>query len=622
MMPPPAGKRLETHPPPGAGKPPVLLEAEDARTLAALYDRHAGAMYSLAMRVTGEPSDAAAIVRGVFAAVWSEAARRSGGHAPNVHRLLSTTRIRAIDHVRARGASAAAGPSVAGADDASTSTQAIDVATLHIPDPVVGGNTGDSDSEDAPRLRAAFRGLPPLERLAVDLAYFEGLTISQIAARLEQPPDAANARIRTALRQLAGSTAPPRSSEARRPGEPRRDPPPTRDLAALYALGALSARERAAFDAHLEVHRESVDEVMSLLPAARRLAWTVPPHEPPSGLRERVVETVTGAPLPDTAEQPAPQSSRPRDAGDRPEPLPEDSRDTVDDGDRPEPANDTDGSERGAEDGSTRPVRPDGGGESADAGRGAATTNHGNRAGPADVGGKRSAGVHDPPPAVDAAAPSPLIPPTEETTDPVRQPTPNLQKATPGMQQPIPTDQKRSRPWGLLSLAAGSLVVAAGLGLFAARQANLAAALQENLDAANTQARIAEMETAAAQRTVGEHREGARVLTADDVQMLDLAGQPAAPAARGRLFWSAGEGGLVAVTGLPAAPPGRIYQLWLIPDTTPMSAALLSADAEGRAMATVTPPEGVTAPVAAAVTLEPAGGATTPGGDVYLLGRP
>lgn len=190
------------------------------------------------------------------------------------------------------------------------------------------------------------------------------------------------------------------------------------------------------------------------------------------------------------------------------------------------------------------------------------------------------------------------------------------------MPKPTPTAQKKGGRRALLALAAGSLAAAAGLGLWGSRQANLATALQENLDAANTQARIAELETAAALRIADALRDGARVLTATDVRTLDLTGQPAAPDARGRLFWSAGEGGLLTATGLPPAPPGLVYQLWLIPDTTPVRAALLQVDAEGRAMAAATTPDGVTEPVPAAVTLEPAGGATTPGGDVYLLGRP
>ncbi|MCE2540255.1 MAG: anti-sigma factor [Acidobacteria bacterium] len=549
------------RPSPRDGEPALRLEAGDARTLAALYDRHADAIYSLAMRITGEPADAEAIVRGVFTAAWSQAERHPGRPAPGAQRVLAAARIRAIDHVRASRATGQAAPPAAEtagrdappSDGDAGGARPGDVATLHVPDPAQGPSTGDSPSEEAPRLRAAFRGLPPLERLALELAYFEGLTISQIAAGLEQAAETANARIRSGLDRLAGRTpAGPRTSE------PRPDMPPTRNLAGLYALGALNASERAAFEAHLEVHRESVDEVLSLLPVARGLALAVSPHEAPAELRARVIESVTGAPLPDP----------------------------VDNGGRSEPV---------------------------DAGGGAEPADEAGSAAHAAGAGKR-------PTLLETTAPLAPTPPLEERKQPASKPT--EQEPTPAMPKPTPGAQKKGGRWALLSLAAGSLVVAGGLGLFAARQANLAAALQENLDAANTQARIAELETAAAQRVADGLRGGARVLTASDVQPLDLDGQPVAPDARGRLFWSTTEGGLLTATGLPPVPPGRVYQLWLIPDASPLSAAILSADAEGRVMAAVTPPEGVTGPVPAAVTLEPAGGAATPGGEVYLLGRP
>ena len=62
--------------------------------------------------------------------------------------------------------------------------------------------------------------------------------------------------------------------------------------------------------------------------------------------------------------------------------------------------------------------------------------------------------------------------------------------------------------------------------------------------------------------------------------------------------------------------------MWLIPDAAPIAAALLSVDAEGRAMAAVTLPERVTEDVPAALTQESAGGVERPAGNVYLLGRP
>ena len=596
------------RPPSGAGDAALRLEAGDARTLAALYDRHADAIYSLAMRITGEPADAEAIVRGVFTAAWSQAVNHPGRQAPDAHRLLATARIRAIDHVRASGTSGQAAPPAPGAagrdappaDGEGAGARPGDVATLHLPDPAQGPSSDDTLSEEAPRLRAAFRGLPPLERLAIELAYFEGLTISQIAARLEEAAETANARIRTALERLAG-----RAPGKPRTSEPRSDLPPTRNLAALYALGALNASERAAFEAHLEVHRESVDEVLSLLPVARRLALAGSPHEAPAGLRARVIDSVTGASLPDAAGEDA-GASRSADAGRDPEHVeatgaPEATGVPETLHPAPDPVDDGGRSEQVDEGGSPEPAADLGGAEPA-----------------AELGG--ATGADERPPLLEMTTPPAPTPPLEEREPPAS--TPPEQEPTPAMPQPTPGAQKNGGRWGLLALAAGSLVVAAGLGWFAARQANLAAALQENLDAANTQARISELETAAAQRVADGLRGAARVLTATDVQPLDLDGQPVAPAARGRLFWSAAEGGLLTATGLPPVPPGRVYQLWLIPDTSPLSAGVLSADAEGRAMAAVTPPEGVTGPVPAAVTLEPAGGAASPGGEVYLLGRP
>ncbi len=529
------------------GDPAARLEADAAGTLAALYDRHAGAAYALAMRIAGEPGAAETIVREVFAAAWSEAGRRPGAEAPDAHGLLAATRVRAVERLRAdaAGESAPAVPDDAAGGGVPPRPRPEDAATLRLPEPAGGRVPDEPGPGDAPRLRSAFRALPPLERLAVELAWFEGLTISRIASRLEQTPEAAAARLRTGLLRLAGRVEAPPAAE------PRHDAPPAREMAGLYALGALNPGERAAFDAHLEAHRESVDEVLLLLPVARRLAWAAPPHEPPPGLRRRVLEAVAGTPLPGAAEPADPDG----DGKPRPEVrLPAQARHRPD-----------------------TPAEP------------------------------RAQGPSEP--ADDAGGPAPRDIPGAETAS----------LAGPA---PAPGAWKKGGRRALSALAAACLVAAAGLGLLASRQSALATALQENLDAANTQARIAELETEAAQRIADELRGGAGVLTADGVRTLDLAGQPAAPEARGRLFRSAGGGAFFAAAGLPPLPPGRVYQLWLIPDAAPIAAALLSVDAEGRAMAAVTLPERVTEDVPAALTQESAGGVERPAGNVYLLGRP
>ena len=371
--------------------------------------------------------------------------------------------------------------------------------------------------------------------------------------RLEQTPKAVNTRLRAGLRRLAGR------GETRRPAQPRRDMPPTRDLAGLYALGALNASERAAFDAHLEAHRESVDEVLRLLPVARRLAWTAPPHQPPARLRERVLETVTGAPLRRAAEQAAAGPPRPTEDDIPAQPIAKAPAEPVEQTPAAEPT---------------------------------------------------------------ARASSEPAEQASGTLPTARPPTEPAEQTPAALPAPAAGAQQRGGRRALVALAAAGLVTVAGLGLLVGRQSRLATALQENLDAANAQARIAELETEAAQRIADALRGGAGVLAADDVRILDLAGQPAAPRARGRLFRQPGGGAFFAAVGLPPLPPGRVYQLWLIPDATPVSAALLRVDADGRALAAVTPPAGVTDSVPAALTQESAGGVASPSGNVYLLGRP
>jgi anti-sigma-K factor RskA len=72
---------------------------------------------------------------------------------------------------------------------------------------------------------------------------------------------------------------------------------------------------------------------------------------------------------------------------------------------------------------------------------------------------------------------------------------------------------------------------------------------------------------------------------------------------------------------LPAAPPGRVYQLWFIAGKTPVSAGLLaSPNAQGSLTTTIATPVDLPNPDALAVSIEPAGGSPGPTGDIYLIG--
>ena len=129
--------------------------------------------------------------------------------------------------------------------------------------------------------------------------------------------------------------------------------------------------------------------------------------------------------------------------------------------------------------------------------------------------------------------------------------------------------------------------------------------------AAMLRSRVSETEATA------KHTE--RILAAADVKRVDLAGQEAAPGASGRAFWSRSHGVMFTATGLPALPKGKVYQLWVVTKTAPLSAGLLTPDGSGHVMAVADMPPGVE-PVAVAVTIEPEGGVPSPTGARYLVG--
>ena len=112
------------------------------------------------------------------------------------------------------------------------------------------------------------------------------------------------------------------------------------------------------------------------------------------------------------------------------------------------------------------------------------------------------------------------------------------------------------------------------------------------------------------------------VLVAPDVARIDLAGQPAAPLARARALWSRDRGMIYSVSNLPAAPEGRVYQVWVVTANAPVSAGLLTPDASGSGSAYFETAPDIPPPVAVAVTLEPAGGVPAPTGERYLIGTP
>jgi RNA polymerase sigma-70 factor (ECF subfamily) len=161
----------------------------DGDAAARLYDRHARALYSLILRIVGDEGDAEDVMQEVFAQAWRQASRYDPSRGVVAAWLLMMARTRAIDRLRARQAR----PSVDGLGDE---------RLADVPAGLRDAAADMIDAEQASRVRHALQGLPLLQRLAIELAYYEGLTQREIAERLEEPLGTVKTRMRTGLLKL------------------------------------------------------------------------------------------------------------------------------------------------------------------------------------------------------------------------------------------------------------------------------------------------------------------------------------------------------------------------------------------------------------------------------------
>jgi RNA polymerase sigma-70 factor (ECF subfamily) len=162
----------------------------DGSALADLYDRHGRSVYALAARMLGDPAEAEDLTQDVFTLAWKNAARYDPARGAVAAWLLVTTRTRAIDRIRARRSRPQSGGDPDGRIVAA------------IPDGSPSVDVIVASSQDADRVRAAMAELSSDQRDALDLAYFEGLSHSEIAERTGIPLGTIKTRIRSGLHRL------------------------------------------------------------------------------------------------------------------------------------------------------------------------------------------------------------------------------------------------------------------------------------------------------------------------------------------------------------------------------------------------------------------------------------
>jgi RNA polymerase sigma-70 factor, ECF subfamily len=167
------------------------MRSGDEQALGLFFDRWQDVVRATALRIVGEPMEAEDVVEDVFWQVWRQADRFDVGRGGVATWLLTMTRSRALDRLRAIRRSRESTP----LDDLEHhGDAAIDLNS----DPQADVELG----ERSRRIRAALLTLPDEQRESLELAYFEGLSQSEIAQRTSQPLGTVKTRMRLAMQKL------------------------------------------------------------------------------------------------------------------------------------------------------------------------------------------------------------------------------------------------------------------------------------------------------------------------------------------------------------------------------------------------------------------------------------
>ncbi len=163
----------------------ILMErvrSRDESAMAQVFDRYAKLVYSVALRVLKDPMQAEDVMQDIFVQVWNEPDRFVRGRGSLPAWLAVVSRNRSIDALRQRRPTDSSDDVVL----ASTTNLASDVEhTVMIE-----------------KVRRVLKGLPQEQQSTVELAFFEGLTHSEIAVRTGDPLGTVKTRIRSALSSL------------------------------------------------------------------------------------------------------------------------------------------------------------------------------------------------------------------------------------------------------------------------------------------------------------------------------------------------------------------------------------------------------------------------------------
>ena len=166
----------------------ALIVRRESAALGALYDRYGRLVFTIALRITGDRETAEEVTQDAFQNVWQSAGGFQSSSGAFSSWLMGIARHRAIDATRSRRFRARA--------------REEDLSFEHPSD-----DANSPESQATARLLretvyAALSELPPAQRQAIELAYYGGLTRTEIAEKLGEPLGTVKTRLRLGLQKL------------------------------------------------------------------------------------------------------------------------------------------------------------------------------------------------------------------------------------------------------------------------------------------------------------------------------------------------------------------------------------------------------------------------------------
>lgn len=164
------------------------LKDRDPKVMGAIYDQYGRLVYSIIHRVVRDTGVAEDLTQETFLRIWNRAQAFDAEKGALGPWIVTVARNRAIDYVRSSSGKLA--------------SKSLELADIEHPTRFTGFEDSALSIDRARKLKAAFEGLTPQQKTVIELAYFEGLSQTEMAERMQQPLGTVKTWVRAALKNL------------------------------------------------------------------------------------------------------------------------------------------------------------------------------------------------------------------------------------------------------------------------------------------------------------------------------------------------------------------------------------------------------------------------------------